>query len=137
MTAARRAGIAALGLFIIGNPGETEPEVETTIRFALDLPLEFAQVHFFTPYVGSGAYRQWLGSLDPALALTQHHYRWPQLNLSRIGTRRLVRLRAAFYRRFYVRPGWLARHLRRYAGFYACNAGPLRTLAAGRSVLLG
>jgi len=134
---ARANGIPTLGLFIIGNPTETESEVLETIRFALELPLDFAQVHFFTPYVGSGAYERFQEEVNPAVIPEQHHYQPPQVNLSAVETRRLVELRAAFYRRFYGRPGWVIRHTKRYAGFYMRNRQALQTLFAGRGVFMG
>ncbi len=126
--AAHRNGIPTLGLFIIGSPTETETEILETIRFALELPLDFVQVHFFTPYVGSGAYQIFREKIESSVITEQYHYNAPKINLSDVETRRLVELRAIFYRQFYLRPGWIARHIRRYGGFYVANPHVLGNL---------
>ncbi len=134
--AAHFEGIPTLGLFIIGNPTETEAEVLETSRFALELPLDFAQVHFFTPYIGSGAYETFREQIPPAVLAEQHHYRTPLVHFSGIPTRRLAELRTTFYRRFYGRPRWVIRHLKRYAGFYVANPQALWKLFNDRRIFL-
>lgn len=131
---AARAGVPVLGLFIIGSPTETEGEILDTLQFALRLPLEFAQVHFFTPYAGSEFYRHFQDQASPSVVTQQHHYLAPQVNLSRVPTQRLVAWRARFYRRFYGRPRWIAQHLARYGGFYLANPQAALALTAGRGV---
>jgi radical SAM superfamily enzyme YgiQ (UPF0313 family) len=135
--AAYSEGIPTLGLFIIGNPTETEGEILETLRFALELPLDLAQVHFFTPYIGSGAYETLQEQIPPAILPEQHHYLIPSVNFSRVPTPQLAELRTIFYRRFYGRPRWIARHLRRYAGFYVANPQFFSTVFTGGRLMLG
>jgi anaerobic magnesium-protoporphyrin IX monomethyl ester cyclase len=56
----RRLGIATLGDFIIGNPGEKNEEIRETIRFAKRLKLDFAQFTIMTPYPSTDLYRMGL-----------------------------------------------------------------------------
>lgn len=137
VSTASQAGIPTLGLFIIGNPTETRQEILETLRLALELPLDLAQVHFFTPYPGTFAYEQTRQQIEPDAIAQQHHYLPPKVNLSSVETQSLVKLRAFFYRRFYGRPGWMARHLRRYARFYLANPSFFRGLLVSRNVFLG
>ena len=49
----KRAGLESYASFIIGIPGETREEALETIRFACELPLDFANFHNLTPAEGS------------------------------------------------------------------------------------
>lgn len=48
-----KAGIQALGFFILGLPGETEKTMQETIDFAKKLPLSVANFTIATPYPGT------------------------------------------------------------------------------------
>lgn len=61
------AGIAAVGFFIIGLPGETRVEIEATIRLALELPLRRANFMLFTPFPGTRLWSE-LGEPRPGTA---------------------------------------------------------------------
>ncbi len=53
---ADQAGLAVDGHFILGFPGETEQDMEQTIRFAVSLPLTFAHFYSAAPFPGSKLY---------------------------------------------------------------------------------
>ena len=46
-------GMEVLCFFILGFPGESEREIEQTVRVALDLNPSYASFHTFTPYPGT------------------------------------------------------------------------------------
>ncbi len=52
----RDAGISPCGFFMLGMPTETVDDIETTIRFSRELPLDEAHFTFFTPMPGSEVY---------------------------------------------------------------------------------
>ncbi len=52
----RKAGISPCGFFMLGMPTETEADIEATIRFSRELPLDEAHFTFFTPMPGSEVY---------------------------------------------------------------------------------
>jgi radical SAM superfamily enzyme YgiQ (UPF0313 family) len=54
------AGIDVFGYFMVGNPGETESTVRQTIRYALDLPLDYAQFSKVTPMPGTELYSMYV-----------------------------------------------------------------------------
>ncbi len=59
MEAARRiheAGLRVRGCFIIGTPGETVDDVEQTRRFIRDAKIDFASIHYLTPYPGTALF---------------------------------------------------------------------------------
>ncbi|MBI5139844.1 MAG: radical SAM protein [Candidatus Vogelbacteria bacterium] len=49
-------GIDMMGYFMLGFPGETRKTIEDTIRFSLDLPLDYAQFTVLTPITGTEIY---------------------------------------------------------------------------------
>ncbi|GMU91595.1 MAG: hypothetical protein AMXMBFR4_06530 [Candidatus Hydrogenedentota bacterium] len=59
MEAARRvreAGLRVRGCFIIGTPGETEEDIKLTRRFIRDAKIDFASIHYLTPYPGTALF---------------------------------------------------------------------------------
>ncbi|MCC6694120.1 MAG: B12-binding domain-containing radical SAM protein [Candidatus Hydrogenedentes bacterium] len=59
MEAARNiheAGLRVRGCFIIGTPGETVEDVELTRRFIRDAKIDFASLHYLTPYPGTALF---------------------------------------------------------------------------------
>ncbi len=56
----KEAGIDVFGYFMVGNPGDTESTVRQTIRYALDLPLDYAQFSKVTPMPGTELYSMYL-----------------------------------------------------------------------------
>jgi anaerobic magnesium-protoporphyrin IX monomethyl ester cyclase len=58
------AGIGVAAFFIVGYPGETPEDVETTFRFALSLPLDDLSFNLPFPLPGSGLFRR-IEGIDP------------------------------------------------------------------------
>ncbi len=56
----KAAGIDVFGYFMVGNPGETPSTVRQTIRYALDLDLDYAQFSKVTPMPGTELYAMYL-----------------------------------------------------------------------------
>ena len=52
----KKAGIASLGFFILGLPGDTEKTMRQTIDFAKELPLNAANFTICTPFPGTEIY---------------------------------------------------------------------------------
>jgi radical SAM superfamily enzyme YgiQ (UPF0313 family) len=50
------AGLRVRGCFIIGTPGETEEDVELTRQFIRQAEIDFASIHYLTPYPGTALY---------------------------------------------------------------------------------
>ena len=55
---AQAAGLEVGAYFMLGNVGETGEDMEETIRFALELDLDYAQFSIATPYPGTQLFRQ-------------------------------------------------------------------------------
>jgi anaerobic magnesium-protoporphyrin IX monomethyl ester cyclase len=114
----RKHGILTVAYFILGLPGETLKQAETTIELAFDLDPDFASFHSLMPIPGSEIYRdavaagafddymlEWAKNPTPELSIKS----W-ETGMSEKQVFGLVR-RALF--RFYFRPAYILKTLRR------------------------
>ena len=58
----QKAGISAIGSFIIGLPSETRTESFQTIKFAKSLPLDLTRFNLLVPYPGTAVYEMIMNS---------------------------------------------------------------------------
>ncbi len=111
-------GITTLGFFIIGFPGETEEDVRDTMRFALELNCDFIQVNKMVPQPPSPVYRQLIerSGIDY----------WREYTLGNAGIlstlpgigstftpRQLDSLQRRFFQRYYYRPSYIWKRIRK------------------------
>jgi anaerobic magnesium-protoporphyrin IX monomethyl ester cyclase len=111
--AARQAGMETVGFFIVGLPGDTTATVKHTLRFAQKLPLDYALFNRLMVLPNTEFYRQlqektgttyWEDFvLDPKEA-TQ-----PGMLDTELTEQQVKDLVALCWRRYYFRPGKLAR----------------------------
>ncbi|MCK9283251.1 MAG: radical SAM protein [Rhodocyclaceae bacterium] len=110
--ALRRHGMASVALFMVGLPGETEPDVDQSIRLALRIAPDYVQVQQFTAYPDIGLWTRAASAGDPDAL---YHYGaaadFP------------ARMQRRFYRRFYLRPRFVFAHAVRYWRHYLHPAG--------------
>ena len=134
---AKQAGIATLAYFMIGLPGETRDDVLSTIEFARELEPDFAHITILTPFPGTPIY---LGGLASG-AIKRDYWREFAANPTRefvppfwpgpLPPDELRELCTLAYKRFYVRPRYIARELLKVR-----SLGELgRKLRAGLAVL--
>ena len=99
-------GMEVLCFFILGFPGESEAEIEKTVRVALDLNPTYASFHLFTPYPGT----------EYAMPVGDGPHFVPPSHPDALPFERLSRLRRGAYLRFYLRPRYVLSRLgrRRY-----------------------
>ncbi len=122
--------VGAVGLFLIGSPDEAREDIEQSMELALRIRPDYIQVQIFCAYPDSPYYIS-LGEEGSAAVKfgNQYHYAAPTWTPSRVSPEELQQLQALFYKRFYLRPGFILRHVRRYWRFY------LSPRAAARSIL--
>jgi radical SAM superfamily enzyme YgiQ (UPF0313 family) len=111
---AAEAGVLVHGCFLFGTPGETRETMRRTLEFALGLPLYSAQFYPMMVYPGTEAYRR---ALSEGMLTATGWRDW----LTEGGRHRSVVRTAALTareisdfcdharRRFYLRPGYVAR----------------------------
>jgi len=111
----------SVGYFIIGIPEETKETIEDTIRFAIELDLDYAQFSKATPFPGTAMYDQ-LKSENRILARSWDDYDCflksrPLFMHDNLSSNEIDdRLREA-YRRFFLRPKCVLKHLAAIGSF--------------------
>jgi anaerobic magnesium-protoporphyrin IX monomethyl ester cyclase len=113
----RKYGFEILCDFMIGLPGETEKEVEDTIRLALELPIDYAQFAITMPYPNTRLYE-----LGVRKGLFGDYWRefsahptpdfQPKLWEEQFTRDQLLTLMMRACERFYYRPSYLIREFR-------------------------
>jgi radical SAM superfamily enzyme YgiQ (UPF0313 family) len=111
----REVGIDTFGYFMVGNPYDTPQTVRQTIRFALDLDLDYAQFSKVTPMPATEMYRMMLEETGVDywrdFVLNPHDRLIPRPKCSMTDAEIQKWTRLA-YLRFYYRPTMIRRHLK-------------------------
>jgi anaerobic magnesium-protoporphyrin IX monomethyl ester cyclase len=102
-------GIGAVSLFTLGLPGESRSDVVATRTLALELPADYLQVQLYQPYPDV---MLWESLRADARKAADYHYAGSGAALGELSQDELTLLQQRLYRRFYLRPGFIARHLR-------------------------
>lgn len=128
-------GIACGAHFVLGLPGETEATLEQTIALAARLPALYASFNVFTPRHGTPLREEALarGLLDPE-QIIDSSLMPPIVSQAGLSQELLERYRRQAYRRFYLRPGYIASHLARprtWLNHTRLGLGLVRNLIAG------
>lgn len=130
--AASRVGIEAAAFFMFGNLGEEEEDMKATVRLATELDAAFASFNIATPYPGTVFYDEVKAELGDA-------FRGFDARRAAYGDAALLeRYIKTGYRRFYLRPAYVWRQLKRVrsAGDFA-RAAKAGWDVVGRYVLGG
>ncbi len=129
-----RLGIVVHGTFIVGLPGETPETLEETMRFAREINPHTIQVSLAAAYPGTELHRQATekGWLLPNQLVGHDGVQVSSLGYPDLTHEEIFEALAAFYRRFYFRPGkigellkemvlsphWMKRRLREGVEFF-------------------
>jgi len=107
----RKLGIVTAAFYVLGFLQDDWNSVAATIDYATDLGSTFAQFKMLTPYPGTPMFKQ----IEPLLSETD----WelfdgftPVFKHPNLTTRELKFLLGAAYKRFYMRPSYLANFLK-------------------------
>lgn len=123
-----RSGIASVGLFMVGMPGETRDDAEATLRLAKRIRPDYLQLQFYRAYPDVAMWDELPESARTRTA--DYHYVAVASNCSLIPADELSALQRRFYREFYLRPGFVKRHLQRNWRHYFSSETLLRAPAA-------
>jgi radical SAM superfamily enzyme YgiQ (UPF0313 family) len=117
MEAAKKHGVAVLGLFMLGMPGETRASAEATVQLAIDLDPDFAKFNLAVPYPGSEFFEAWRREREGGIDFTKFSS-W--LDRAAAGEllyvpegmtgAELIDIRDRGMRAFYLRPKFILRH---------------------------
>ena len=106
----KEAGIDPAAFFMLGNPGETEKSVRETIELALELPAGFASFNINTPYPGSELFEEMKVELGSDWTHFDAKHASYQMGFDEKSLEKYIR---EAYRRFYYRPKYIFKLLRR------------------------
>jgi anaerobic magnesium-protoporphyrin IX monomethyl ester cyclase len=107
----RKLGIVTAGFYVLGFLQDTWTSIAATIDYAIDLGSTFAQFKILTPYPGTPMFKQ----LEPLLTETN----WekfdgysPTFKHPNLTAHELKYLLGSAYKRYYMRPSYLANFLK-------------------------
>src|SRR5688500_19265787 len=110
----RMAGIKSFAFFIFGYPGETLQSMDLTTNYAIELDPDFANFYPAVPYPGTALYDKCVReSLLPAQASqdwSKMEYSYYLLRGNGLDERIVMAAINRAKRRFFLRPGYVARH---------------------------
>jgi radical SAM superfamily enzyme YgiQ (UPF0313 family) len=131
----KQRGIKALGFFLFGFPGETRQTIEDTIRFSLDLPLDYALYSILLPMPDTDIYTYYRehGLGDYWAEYTLDLSKTDLIEFIGTGVTREETSKRALeaYRRFYFRPRIIWSRMKRLSSF-----GEFRRLLGGAIAIL-
>jgi anaerobic magnesium-protoporphyrin IX monomethyl ester cyclase len=110
----RDAGIKSFAFFIFGYPGETVQSMDQTTRYAVALDPDFANFYPAVPYPGTALYDKSIrdGLLRPEDAdWSKMEYSYYLLRGNGLDERVVMDAINRARRRFFLRPGYVLRHL--------------------------
>ena len=111
----RDAGIRSFAFFIFGYPGETRESMDQTIDYAIELDPDFANFYPAVPYPGTALYDKCVR--ESLLPSGQQHdwakmeYSYYLLRGNGLDERTVMDAINRAKRRFFLRPGYMARHV--------------------------
>jgi anaerobic magnesium-protoporphyrin IX monomethyl ester cyclase len=109
----RDAGIKSFAFFIFGYPGETLETINQTIDYAIQLDPDFANFYPAVPYPGTALYDKVVrDGLLTAEDWSRMEYSYYLLNGNGLDERVVMAAINRAKRRFFMRPGYVARNLR-------------------------
>ena len=110
----RSAGIKSFAFFIFGYPGETLGTMDQTTRYAIELDPDFANFYPAVPYPGTALHEKCIreGLLGPdADDWSRMEYSYYLLRGNGLDESIVMQSINRAKRRFFLRPGYMARHL--------------------------
>jgi radical SAM superfamily enzyme YgiQ (UPF0313 family) len=108
----RENGILSFGFFIYGYPGETEKDMYNTTKFALSLPLDYANFYSAVPYPGTSFYNKCVQEGYLVCELWDRmHYSSYILQTKDLNEDIVKRAISHAYLRFYLRPRFTIKHI--------------------------
>ncbi len=122
--------VGAVALLLVGSPGETKEDFEKTVELSMRLKSDYIQVQVYCAYPDSPYYIG-LDAEDSSHVRegSQYHYEVPTWTPSNLPPTELVDLQRDFYRRYYLRPGYMLWHFRRFWRYYSSPSTARRLIA--------
>lgn len=105
------AGIETVLSFMVGHPEETMEDFQKTVDLACELNSQMILVMYLTPYPGSQLCQTI--SENHIDYSRMSHYNFHVFNYSNIPMEQFVRLQRSFYAKYYLRPAYIWKYMRK------------------------
>ncbi len=106
-------GIDITGFFILGFPGETREDIEMTLKFSREQPIDRATFHAYIPLPGTESWRELEESGEMKRVDWDHYFFWAGAYVPVGMTRKELKwLHRKAFLLFYLRPKILLRNLK-------------------------
>jgi radical SAM superfamily enzyme YgiQ (UPF0313 family) len=122
---AKEAGLQVSTPFVFGIPGETFADGLKTIEFALALDPDVANFHCLTPFPGTDLHDRCAEYGRQSADLRDYTYQGAAFTPRTMTREEIQHLRQLAFRRFYSRPSFLLRRLRRVRSLREIRAAAL------------
>ena len=126
----RDAGIKSFAFFIFGYPGETTKTMERTVDYAIELDPDFANFYPAVPYPGTALFdkvvREGLLPAGAEADWSRMEYSYYLMRGNGLDEPTVMNAIQRAKRRFFLRPGYLVRHV-----------GDVARLAASKQAIVG
>jgi radical SAM superfamily enzyme YgiQ (UPF0313 family) len=113
---ANRLGISTIATFVLGLPGDTPESMQETLDLALEIEPTFCSFNTASPRPASNLRQELIadGTYDPRQeAVLDSSQSLPVFSTPTLSAEEVLRFRKRAARRFYLRPSYLLRRLRR------------------------
>jgi len=127
----RQLNIRTMATFIIGLPGETEADIQNTIRFALELDPDYASFNVLVPRAATDTRREALekGWIQEGHVSLDQSGTFPIMGNEFLNAADVWRLKNEAVRKFYRRPSYWWRRLKNITTFYELRRNLINGLA--------
>lgn len=106
-------GIDMTGFFMLGFPGETREDIEKTLRFSRELPLQRATFHAFIPLPGTEVWQEMENNGELARVDWEHYFFWAGAYVPQgLTHKELKNLHRKAFFLFYLRPRIIFQNLK-------------------------
>ena len=124
----KKVGLATMGHFIFGLPGESKLTIEKTIKFGLNLGLDYIQAYAAVPYPKTplGELARQKGYVTSSRWMDYNFGGYSIMDLGTVTPEDIDEARIDMLRRFYMRPSYAAKKL----GMFVSN--PKQILQAAK-----
>ena len=111
----KEIGITIHGTFIVGLPGETRETIQDSIKFAREIDPDTIQVSLASPYPGTAFYDFLMDNsyFSPSSLVSENGFQTCAVEYPEISSEEIFKSLEEFYRKFYFRPKFIARILKK------------------------
>ncbi len=117
--------VGAIGLFMVATPGEEIEDFRQTADLLKKIAPDYIQVQIFTPYPDIKYYKEVENFVNSEKSF--YHYKVPAVKLSKITEYTESEMQNLLYRRYYLNPRYIYRHLK-FSWRYYTHASYIRKL---------